>query len=869
MRAKRQNSKAGSYRLSSIFRPAAIVVLIFATISALDARNANFQLCFPSVQWVGFGNPPDITKPVSTDQGWSGAFRYVFGNGTPVPDVVVQGIKDPSTNKLYISVEANNLPDWEQSNSVTLTFDSGNGASNMQRLFILPLKPGILPSDITGKTPGVVYAITYQQDSTVSGPNPHGLWNSPSYTNNVTPGGPIKALSAYTCADESKTPPCPLNGYRWTLGLEIPWTTALPPASTNPPSPVSAITVPVNPTDTFGFYINVIRAVNGLAEQVTWPNNDPQCPAGTQCQSIPGCTDGAACSPFTFINGLGGGTPDPNVWGLSTIGGSSCKGVSIGSQVWDIYTNQGISVYNGVNEPRINTNPLAQNIFYANVHNNTVDGNGVAVPASQVLTTFRIADFGLAATPDWETLPPTGGSTCTVTDPNPTNPKDIGANSSSLFDMGPWCLTGAQITAYSKNTTNHQCVKVQLDSAPAQSLNISTIARAGNVVTVNTTGNNPFVLNQAVTITVPNDTTYNGTFSIAGINSPTQFTYSQTAANSSSTGGTVSVGGTIIVNNIGFQNMNFGFASKFERAAVISAHGYPARPCPTGQPCPTDQLFDLRVATRTDKFRESCGDVGKRPNVTGVTAAGNKTVVGTGETETGAQCSQVTYTVHACRHTGTYLTINNKRVELCDGVGAFGWGVRHDGDVSNWTTDLTGPGLEKRGPNLYRIHVPQNGTTAVTATLEPEYPGEDKLAVFADIGGAFPHGTFGNAFNPGFSLNGGLEYMATSRFSAEGIFGYHHFPAKVGSALNLYQFSANGKVYLTSGGTIRPFVNGGIGGYKFSPGSTQVGGNFGAGILKELNARWGVQASYNLHVVNTPVQATKFSTAQVGIRYVF
>jgi len=144
-----------------------------------------------------------------------------------------------------------------------------------------------------------------------------------------------------------------------------------------------------------------------------------------------------------------------------------------------------------------------------------------------------------------------------------------------------------------------------------------------------------------------------------------------------------------------------------------------------------------------------------------------------------------------------------------------------------------------------------------------------KFAAFFDVGGAFPHGTFGNAFNPGFSLNAGLEYMATSRFSAEGIFGYHHFPAKVGSALNLYQFSANGKVYLTSGGTIRPFVNGGIGGYKFSPGSAQVGGNFGAGVLKELNAHWGVQASYNLHVVHTPVQATKFSTAQVGIRYVF
>ena len=144
-----------------------------------------------------------------------------------------------------------------------------------------------------------------------------------------------------------------------------------------------------------------------------------------------------------------------------------------------------------------------------------------------------------------------------------------------------------------------------------------------------------------------------------------------------------------------------------------------------------------------------------------------------------------------------------------------------------------------------------------------------RLALFLDAGAGIPHGTFGSAFNTGFSLNAGLEYIATSHFSAEAIFGYHHFPAKVGSAVDLYQFSANGKAYLTTGGSLRPFVNAGIGGYKFSPGSTYFGGNFGAGVLKELNAHWGLQASYNFHAVNTPGAATKFSTVQGGIRYVF
>jgi len=169
-------------------------------------------------------------------------------------------------------------------------------------------------------------------------------------------------------------------------------------------------------------------------------------------------------------------------------------------------------------------------------------------------------------------------------------------------------------------------------------------------------------------------------------------------------------------------------------------------------------------------------------------------------------------------------------------------------------------------------HLPQPlgpGNVLVTVPSPLPNQGTPKIAVFFDTGVGVPHGTFSNFFNAGFSLNTGLEYIATSHFSAEGVFGYHHFPAKVGNALDLYQFSANGKLYLTTSGPLRPFVNGGIGGYKFSPGSTYFGGNFGAGLLYEATAHWGLQASYNFHVVNTPGAATKFSTVQGGLRFVF
>jgi hypothetical protein len=56
---------------------------------------------------------------------------------------------------------------------------------------------------------------------------------------------------------------------------------------------------------------------------------------------------------------------------------------------------------------------------------------------------------------------------------------------------------------------------------------------------------------------------------------------------------------------------------------------------------------------------------------------------------------------------------------------------------------------------------------------------------------------------------------------------------------------------------------------KFSPGSTYVGGNFGAGILYNITLNWGLHGSYNFHAVNTPGAVTKFSTLQTGIRFVF
>ena len=145
-----------------------------------------------------------------------------------------------------------------------------------------------------------------------------------------------------------------------------------------------------------------------------------------------------------------------------------------------------------------------------------------------------------------------------------------------------------------------------------------------------------------------------------------------------------------------------------------------------------------------------------------------------------------------------------------------------------------------------------------------------KLAAFADFGANFPHGSFSNVFNTGFSFNAGLEYMFTPNFSAVGTFGYHRFNFVIPSAsTNVYQISGNAKAYFTTPpNKFRPFVNGGVGAYVFSSATTRFGGNVGAGVLYEITPKFGVQGSYNQHIVNTS-GTFRFSTVQGGVRYVF
>jgi len=185
-------------------------------------------------------------------------------------------------------------------------------------------------------------------------------------------------------------------------------------------------------------------------------------------------------------------------------------------------------------------------------------------------------------------------------------------------------------------------------------------------------------------------------------------------------------------------------------------------------------------------------------------------------------------------------------------------------------------GESARNDCVYDVIVTGDPGFAATYTrsqsLQPSSvaPMPKKIAAFADFGVGMPRGTFGNSFDRGWSFNAGLEYLITSRVSAETILGHHRFPDVISGHADIRQLSANAKVYLIPPPyKFLPFVHGGGGAYKFSSGSSEFGTNLGAGVLYELNARFAVQGRYDFHNIDTGGTTTRFSTLQVGVWFLF
>ena len=144
-----------------------------------------------------------------------------------------------------------------------------------------------------------------------------------------------------------------------------------------------------------------------------------------------------------------------------------------------------------------------------------------------------------------------------------------------------------------------------------------------------------------------------------------------------------------------------------------------------------------------------------------------------------------------------------------------------------------------------------------------------RYAIFAGVGGNFPHGDFGVLFGTGVSAHAGFEYMFTNRVSTELSAGYERFNFKFGSFhQNMGRASANIKFYPVIG-TFQFGIFGGGGVYVFGSGDTHGGLNIGAVGEYRLNTTVGLESTYNFHTIFTSGQQLNYSTLTGGVRFRF
>jgi len=317
-----------------------LMLLLTVPLQALDA---NYRLCFK--QYTGLPNawnPPVIDGVIAGDAGWTDSFRYVFGNGTAIPDVVVQGIKDD--NNLYLSFEVNYDTGYNDLDVIVLGFapDAGDSTDpdNHRRIHIFPVIEGF-----GADSSGAPREVKYWKDS--------GSWNT------FTPDYPVQSNPPWLVNKIKVTSSgAPTSGnVSWFVEIKIPITQLRWDIDPN------GINIPAS--GVFGFYFNVIRT--GTTNEKYWPP--------TAAAEITGDIN---------LN-----TPVVDVWGTATRDPSeTCSGVYINSN--DITTN---------NTPDSKINLNAGNIFSANVHNTG------ASAADGIYAEFKIANFGISSFGDWQTVP--------------------------------------------------------------------------------------------------------------------------------------------------------------------------------------------------------------------------------------------------------------------------------------------------------------------------------------------------------------------------------------------------------------------------------------------------------------------------------
>ena len=572
-----------------------LTALLLLPTGTVWAWNSNYGLCFPDVINTPdtYRLPPNIDDGIiAGDNGWTSAWRYSFNNGSLQHDAVVQGIKD--SQYLYLSFEVNHDENLIDTDAIVIAFDpidptvDSAGSAAERRLL------QIFPLGSGGVASPVV--MNYWKGYPWSG-------------SGTTPPADTKAVATASGSDPDNS---------WFVELKI---------------PRAAFGIPS--TGNFGMYFNIVATKgpqqgpsNGgidfpwdIATEYPWP--------------LPPDT---ALMTGDLLN-----TPMPTetYWGTATAAVAACNGVYITPS--DITTN---------NTPPSLIDFVKKNVFFAKVHNNSIDGAGNFMPVSGIQATFKIANFGLSNM--WKLVPPDAGSN------NPTNPPTNIAAATTSGDATAdlttsWTLSSQDQTDYAAN--DHQCILVELDSL-ASSQPWATVFTNRSAWT-----NMDFGYNSVFKSTPEIDPRGWGVVGHGKKPQPVLFDLWITKK----------------INQVSREDALRSLEPPAPGNSGQHGHGRGANGSQAG--LAKLDYFPAKQDASWQEYKETLKN-------------------------SSARVSQLTYVVHGCVHTGNKVKIKDKDFEICKSIGSYGYVLRHAGrGKAIWKLDLNGPGIKpvKGKEGLYRI----------------------------------------------------------------------------------------------------------------------------------------------------------------------
>lgn len=324
-------------------------------------------LCFPWAGGVPFGNavpqvdgvvrkdPGDgAVPPKGDDLGWTGAYQYLFSDGSSVPKAIFQAVRGSLQGRdtLFLSMEvAGDAPlDHRLADAISVAFQVAPSGTpdRYWRFNIFPFSDPIPPSG-DNLTPTLE------------------IWRGSDGANGIA-WTKVTAQPAWIVAMLRR-----LGGNvdRWSVEVSI----GLDPSGTNG--------IAISAAD-FGAYVALLDDKPSGTEPWQWPPSAPP----------PQDPDFGVYSPNY--------TPASSTWGTGLLSQTGCGGLSI---TWaSITTNQ-------PNPAQIDASPTGSNVFHVQV------ASTLAAPVSGVEARLRIANFGPNYTQDlakaWEDIPvsPTAAGT--------------------------------------------------------------------------------------------------------------------------------------------------------------------------------------------------------------------------------------------------------------------------------------------------------------------------------------------------------------------------------------------------------------------------------------------------------------------------